>query len=247
MAERRMFAKAITESDAFGDMPLSAQALYFHLGMNADDEGFVGNPKRIMRASNAAADDMRILVSRKFVILFVSGVLVIKHWKVNNSIQKDRFHKTNYQNELNQLELKGNKSYKLKTPGHGLMDTECIQDVSKMDTQVSLGKVRLGKKTILSGKPDCSDAVVDYLNAKSGKHFKHTSSVTQRLIAARVHDGYKPDDFKTVIDSQCKEWLSDPHMERYIRPETLFGTKFEGYLNAKGESDESEPPYSGVF
>ncbi|MCH4184031.1 MAG: conserved phage C-terminal domain-containing protein [Eggerthellaceae bacterium] len=99
----------------------------------------------------------------------------------------------------------------------------------------------------LSGKPDCSDAVVDYLNAKSGKHFKHTSSVTQRLIAARVHDGYKPDDFKTVIDSQCKEWLSDPHMERYIRPETLFGTKFEGYLNAKGESDESEPPYSGVF
>ena len=79
MAERRMFAKTITESDAFLDMPLSTQALYFHLGMNADDDGFVNSPKRIQRLAGASEDDLRLLIAKRFVLAFESGIIVIKH------------------------------------------------------------------------------------------------------------------------------------------------------------------------
>ena len=84
MAERRMFAKTIIDSDAFLDMPLSSQALYFHLSMRADDEGFINNPKRIQKIVNCGDDDLRILIAKKFVIIFESGVIVIKHWKMHN-------------------------------------------------------------------------------------------------------------------------------------------------------------------
>lgn len=83
MAERRMFARAIIDSDAFLDMPLSTQALYFHLSMNADDEGFVGNPKKIQKMIGARDDDYQILVSKRFILAFPSGIIVIKHWKIN--------------------------------------------------------------------------------------------------------------------------------------------------------------------
>lgn len=86
MAERRMFAKAIIDSDAFLDMPLSTQALYFHLAMRADDEGFVGNPKKIQRMIGASDDDCRILISKRFILTFQSGIVVIKHWRIHNYI-----------------------------------------------------------------------------------------------------------------------------------------------------------------
>jgi hypothetical protein len=169
MAERRMFAKTITESDAFLDMPLSAQALYFHLGMAADDDGFVNSPRKVQRAISANADDLLLLASKKFVIPFNSGVTVIKHWKMNNYIQRDRYKPTVYIEEAAMLGLDGNNAYTLSAPpipciqpvstmdtdeneqktGTGLMacdNDECIQPVSKMDTQVRLGKVRLGKE-----------------------------------------------------------------------------------------------------
>ena len=90
MAERRMFTQKITESDAFLDMPLSTQALYFHLCMNADDDGFVKNPKRIARMMGAGDDDMKLLIAKAFVIAYESGVIVIKHWRMHNLIRKDR-------------------------------------------------------------------------------------------------------------------------------------------------------------
>ena len=136
MAERRMFAKTIIDSDAFIDMPLSTQALYFHLSMRADDDGFINNPKKIQRMVGASDDDMKVLVMKRFIIPFESGIVVIKHWKIHNYIQKDRYKPTLYAKEKKQLELKDNGAY-----------TECIQDVSKVETQVSIGKdrVRLGK------------------------------------------------------------------------------------------------------
>ena len=91
MAERRMFAKAIIDSDAFLDMPLSAQALYFHLSMRADDDGFVGNPKRIRGMLGANEDDFKLLILKRFLLTFGSGVVVIKHWKIHNYIQSDRY------------------------------------------------------------------------------------------------------------------------------------------------------------
>ena len=90
MAERRMFAKSIVDSDAFIDMPMSARLLYYDLGMRADDDGFVNSPKKIMRMIGATNDDMNILLMRKFVIAFESGVVVIKHWRIHNYIQSDR-------------------------------------------------------------------------------------------------------------------------------------------------------------
>ena len=137
MAERRMFAKTIIDSDAFLDMPLSAQALYFHLSMRADDDGFINNPKKIQRMIGGSDDDLKLLILKRFVIPFESGVCVIKHWKIHNYIQKDRYTPTIYQEEKASLIVKGNKAY-----------TECIRNVSSLDTQDRLGKDRLGNESI---------------------------------------------------------------------------------------------------
>ena len=137
MAERRMFAKTIIDSDAFLDMPHSTQLLYFHLSMRADDDGFINNPKNIMRMIGCKDDDLKILVTKKFIIPFDSGVVVIKHWKIHNYIAKDRYKETKYKDEKALLQLDENNSY-----------TTCIQPVYKMETQVRLGKDRLGKDNI---------------------------------------------------------------------------------------------------
>ena len=147
MAERRMFAKTIVTSDAFLDMPPTARCLYFTLGMFADDDGFVNNPKSIMRQVGSTTDDMNILIAKKFVLAFDSGVIVIKHWRIHNYIQSDRYHATKYQEELDTLMLDENKSYTTK-PLEIPMDTECIHDVSIVDTEVRLGKDSIGKDSI---------------------------------------------------------------------------------------------------
>ena len=111
MAERRMFAKTIADSDAFLEMPQTSQNLYFHLSMRADDDGFVNNPKRIQRMVGCSDDDMRILIGKSFIIPFESGIIVIKHWRINNYIQKDRYKPTVYQDEYAQLKIKENGAY----------------------------------------------------------------------------------------------------------------------------------------
>lgn len=136
MAQRRMFSKDITENDAFLDMPLSSQALYFHLGMQADDDGFV-SPKRIARMIGAQSDDLRILIAKKFALEFDDGVIAIKHWKINNYIQSDRKKDTTHKEKLAMLTVKGNGGYKL--------DTECIQNVR-------VGKDSIGKDSIVEVK-----------------------------------------------------------------------------------------------
>jgi hypothetical protein len=135
MANRRMFSKDITNSDEFLDMPLSSQSLYFHLGMNADDDGFVC-PRSIIRLIQAKDDDLKILAAKGFIIHFKTSVIVITHWKTNNEIKKDRYRPTVYQEHLEILGLNNGKY---------CMDTKCIQNVSKMDTQVRLGKDSIGK------------------------------------------------------------------------------------------------------
>ena len=100
-----MFSKSIIDSDAFLDMPMTAQVLYFHLSMRADDDGFVNNPKKIQRMIGASGDDFRILVSKQFVIPFDSGVVVIRHWRIHNYIQKDRYKPTLYEREKSQISV----------------------------------------------------------------------------------------------------------------------------------------------
>jgi hypothetical protein len=135
MAERRMFAKTIIDSDAFLDLPLSTQALYFHLSMRADDDGFINNPKKIMRMVGSNDDEMTLLKVKKFIMTFESGVIVIKHWKIHNLIQKDRYKPTHYIDEFNLLEEKENKSYKID-------DQICIQDGNT-------GKSSLGESSLV--------------------------------------------------------------------------------------------------
>ena len=131
MPERRMFTKKITESDAFLDMPLSSQCLYFHLNMSADDDGFVNNPKRILRTIGASEDDLKLLIAKAFILVFESGVIVIKHWRMHNTLQNDRYHPTDYQEEYSLLGLKDNKAYTWKQNGN-ILETE--HNVTKPNT-----------------------------------------------------------------------------------------------------------------
>ena len=135
-----MFAKTIIDSDAFIDMPLSTQALYFHLSMRADDDGFINNPKKITRMIGASEDDFKVLCLKKFIMPFESGVVVIKHWRIHNYIPKDRYKPTVYTEEKATLDAKDNGAYTL-----------CIQGVYNSDTQVRLGKVSIGKDRLVEG------------------------------------------------------------------------------------------------
>ncbi len=233
-----MFSRKITESDQFLDMPMSAQVLYFHINMQADDDGFVGNAKTIKRMIGASDDDLKLLIAKQFLIPFETGIVVIRDWKIHNYIQKDRYSETFYQHEKAQLETLGNKQYQR-------MDTECIQNVSSLDTQVRLGKDRLGKERDIQSSYDELDdipykEIIDYLNEKTGSQFRNTTKKTQTLIKARFAEGFNLDDFKKVIDTKAAEWLNDSKMSKFLRPETIFGTKFESYLNQKAINNRTE-------
>lgn len=145
MAERRMFAKSIIDSDAFIEMPMSARLLYYDLSMRRDDDGFVNSPRKIMRIIGATSDDMNILIARKFVIAFDNGVVVIKHWRIHNYIQNDRYKETNYKEQKALLTYDENKAYRLA-------ENPCIQNVYTLETQDRLGKDRIGKDKKYKGK-----------------------------------------------------------------------------------------------
>ncbi len=115
MAQRRMFSLAVTDTDAFQDMPTSSQALYFHLGLHGDDDGFVGSPKKIMRAAGCNVDDLKLLATKGFIIPFESGVVVIRDWRINNTLKNDRYHETLYQSEKALLSTNKAGSYELGT------------------------------------------------------------------------------------------------------------------------------------
>ena len=224
MAERRMFAKSIVLSDAFLDMPLSARCLYFTLGMLADDDGFVGSPKAIMRQCGASEDDMKVLISKRYVLTFESGVIVIKHWRINNYLRDDRHKPTTYIEEKDTLAIDGKGSYteayKVGIPSANQMPADGIP---------SIGKDSIGKD---SKDNNICHEVIDYLNQVLGTHYTTKNKTNMANINARVSEGHTFDDFKEVIDKKAFQWKKDPKMSTYLRPETLFCSKhFESYLN----------------
>ena len=171
MAERRMFTQKIIDSDAFLDMPLSSQALYFHLNMRADDDGFVNNPKRIQRTIGASEDDLKLLIVKRFVIGFESGVLVIKHWRMHNTLRKDRYNPTQYQDEFALLDVKDNNAYterlpeipfvpELSEPKIESVATTRQPHGNHTATQDSIGKDSIGKISIeeYSAPPDSDES-----------------------------------------------------------------------------------------
>lgn len=228
MAQRRMFSRKITETDRFLEMPLSSQALYFHLNMGADDEGFIDKAKTIQRTIGASDDDMKLLIAKGFLIPFDSGVVVIRHWRIHNYIRSDRFQSTLHQNEKTQLEYDHSKTAMLKPLEN------VIPNGYQMDTQGRVSKVSLdeGSLTTYPKEPDNIPykEIIDYLNSKTGKNYRDNVQKNRSLIKARWSEGYRLDDFKQVIDNMVKDW-SGTKYAKYLRPETLFGTKFDGYLN----------------
>lgn len=260
MAQRRMFSKDITASDLFVDMPLSSQLLYFHLGMEADDEGFIGNAKMLSRAYGSNHDDLKLLIVKGFLIYFDTGVTVVKDWNINNQIRKDRLKPTIYQDEKRLLKLDINGSYELDNQ----LTTKCQPNVNQMSAQDSIGKDSIVKDSNnMSSKLDSvientnqfdqvdndsevdsgqvsskqkNDSIpfseiVEYLNQKVGAKFRSSTPATKRLIKERIKEGFTIDDFKSVIDIKTNQWLNNQTMNQYLRPQTLFGTKFESYLN----------------
>ena len=162
MAERRMFAKTIIDSDAFLDMPHSTQLLYFHLSMRADDDGFINNPKNIIRMIGCKDDDLKILLAKKFILPFESGVVVIKHWQIHNYIQKDRYRETKYKEEKAMLQLDENKAYQMK-------NNQCIQNVYNLDTQ-DRDRIEIGKDSIEINNIPASEDKSSTASAKANKH-----------------------------------------------------------------------------
>ena len=153
MAERRMFTQKIIDSDAFLDMPLSTQSLYFHLNMRADDDGFVNNPKRIQRTIGASEDDLKLLIAKRFVIGFENGVIVIKHWRMHNTLRKDRYNPTQYQEEFALLDVKDNSAYTERLPELPEPEIESVVTTwqpngNQLATQYSIGKDSIGKISI---------------------------------------------------------------------------------------------------
>ncbi|GFE45960.1 conserved phage C-terminal domain-containing protein [Streptococcus canis] len=232
MAQRRMFSRKITETDRFLEMPLSSQALYFHLNMGADDEGFIDKAKTIQRTIGASDDDMKLLIAKGFLIPFDSGVVVIRHWRIHNYIRSDRFQATIHQDEKKQIDFDATKTANIKP------SKNVIPNGYQMDTQVRLVEDSLDKVSLDYHSPVSDETedgvpykeIIYYLNEKASRKYKPNGQKTKSCIKARWNDGFRLDDFKHVIDTMVKDW-SGTKYEKYLRPETLFGSKFEGYLN----------------
>lgn len=248
MANKRMFNIKIVDSDAFLDMPLSAQCLYFHLNMRADDDGFVGNPKRIQRLVGASEDDLKLLIAKRFLLTFENGVIVIKHWRMHNTLSKSRYHETVYTDEKKMLKLKENNSYSFDK-GASVDDTKLIEIFeSKRRTSgeqaenadIDLGlDIDIKEKEINKEKEKIPyKEIIDCLNKFAKTNYRHTSQVTKDKIKSRWNDGFRLNDFETVIKNKCSEWMGTD-MEKYLRPKTLFGNNFESYLNQKVSKENS--------
>lgn len=239
MGERRMFSTRIVETDSFTDMPFSAQALYFHLGMHTDDDGFVGSPKKIMRMVGCKQDDIMLLISKGFVIAFESGVIVITHWGINNTIRKDRYKPTVYQSEIQLLTTGENGDvYQLVggcQPTDNQLTTICQPSDGHMVTQQSNKQIKQSCREIPTIHHSEIAEIVAYLNDKLGTRYKPTTANTKKHISARLNEGYTVADFHAVIDSKVQEWRGTEY-EKYLRPDTLFGAKFESYLNTAENS-----------
>lgn len=241
MAERRMVSKTVTQTQKFLRLPLEAQALYFHLILNSDDDGIV-EAFPVVRMIGSSEDSLGLLVIKQFIKpLGEDMVYFITDFNEQNKIRPDR-HKPSIHRD-SAVEKLG-----LEVDGNRLVDTtknaspKALPSCQTSDGQVtdkcqhSIGKdsiveYSIGKDSIEQSPP--YEEIISYLNQKLGTKYSHTSRDTQKHIKARFRDGFTLDDFKHVIDVKVAEWGNDSKMSSYLRPKTLFGTKFESYLNQK--------------
>ncbi len=205
MAEKRMFTQKIIDSDPFLDMPLSTQALYFHLNMRADDDGFINNPKRIQRTIGASEDDLKLLIAKRFLICFESGVIVIKHWRMHNTLRKDRYNPTQYQEEMALLDVKDNNSYTEKHPDN-LLATTCQPNGNQLEPQYSIDKYSKEKVSLVEESTDSfADAKEGGQAHKKEKRFIPPTVEEVREYCESRNNGIDAEMFVSFYES--KGWM----------------------------------------
>ena len=215
-----MFAKSIVLSDAFLDMPLSARCLYFTLGMFADDDGFVGSPKGIMRQCGASQDDMKILLEKRFVLGFESGVIVIKHWRINNYLRSDRYQSTTYLEEKESLALDEKNAYTEKDKCVGIP---------------SIGIPSIGKDSIVKDSID---------NNIGGKKFTPPTVEEVREYCLERKNSVDPETFINFYESKgwfvgknkMKDWRACVRTWERNRNSTQKKTGYDLYRETKSSN-----------
>lgn len=215
MAQRRMFSKKVTDTDTFLDMPLSTQALYFHLNMHADDDGFIDNTKTIQRMIGSSDDDRKLLIAKQFLLPFDNGVVVIKDWRVHNYIRKDTYNKTMYPKELEQLQVNKSGQYERQNL---VTFTERPRAVDETLTQVRLGKDRLGKDIDNTPKPpkgavanDEFESIWKLYPKKSGK------TNAMRDFNKALKAGVSPELIKSKLEEYLKQIKIKGTPKQYIK------------------------------
>lgn len=238
MAERRMFAKTIVTSDAFLDMPMSARCLYFTLGMFADDDGFVNSPKSIMRQVGATQDDLQILIAKKFLLVFESGVIVIKHWRINNYLRSDRYKETTYTDEKAELIVEDNGAYvkngstpRLEASGipHG------IPSVDQCETQNSIDKDSIDKNMYGEFKNvRLKDGEFEKLKEKFPNDYKERIESLSVYMRSRGKT-YK-DHYATILN-----WARKEAKENASKPKPPEPKKYKVFEKEYYEKDDFKP------
>lgn len=222
MAERRMFAKTIIDSDAFLDMPLSTQSLYFHLSMRADDDGFINNPKKIQRMVGCGDDDLKLLMAKRFILVFDSGVIVIKHWKIHNYIRNDRYKPTLYQEEKAELAEKNSKAYTFKTE---IIESENhlgIPDDNRMGYQMDT-QVRLGKDRLVKGKKKNSVEQSSTMSELFEKIWKtYPKKTNKKKAREQFLKKFKTEEDLEPFKKGYKDYLAYIKLNDWYHPQELF-------------------------
>lgn len=231
MANKRMFCLDVVDTDLFLEMPTSSQALYFQLGMRADDDGFVSSPKKIAKITSCGEDDLRLLASKGYIIPFDSGVIVVTHWGINNNkIKGDRYKPTIYSKEKSMLTQKGGVYSAIGTR----VVPECIQNGDTSEPQNRLDKNRIDKSNNYSVHFEEFWKVYPRKKEKAKAH---------KCYLARLKDGFSEEELLTAAQRYAEECREKRTEERYIKHGATFlsaSTPFTDYL-AKGDENDGEP------
>lgn len=252
MAEKRMFAKGIIDSDMFLDMPPTSQNLYFHLGMRADDEGFINNAKRIMRDVRASESDMRTLIQNQYIIPFDSGVIVITHWRLHNWIRKERIHPTSCEAEKALLEMDGTGKYKLKNNDVSQLSDMCQSNVS----QLSDGCQPTVSKVTAKCRPSIDKNSIDKSSSSNARarayHDDDEMSSIFHLYEENFStiSGFTAEVLEDLRDTYSSEWVMQAMKAcakagrqkcniKYLEG-VLKGWKADGYVKPWEQSSKAE-------
>lgn len=235
MADKRMFSKKMISSDAFLEMPLTAQGLFFHLAMRADDDGIVDSPRKIMRECQAKKRDLDILIQKRYVLTFPSGVILIKHWRIHNTIAKDRYVPSTYTEELSTVILKDNKSYTERKQNVDDMETDRIQSDSKTERSIDKRREEKSSKDIYVHSGEMHDAENPSLEQffesiwklyplKKGKG---QVSKTKKQVLQRI--GFE--QIKRCVDRYVTELRSSGKEKFMMHGSTFFNSGYVDYLD----------------